>query len=157
MISACEDGQYEHALSICNEFLGLHAGSIPKRDEAMLSLLMARISIIVGDSERASIFLKESEQLSKKIQDPVFMCLLDNAYASYHLSVNDAFPAWKHLQIAAKASVDLGKEYQLLTIANIAHLLAGTRKSESNKYKKAAKTLAKALNMHSLSQVISSL
>ncbi|MFM8281267.1 MAG: ATP-binding protein [Bacteroidota bacterium] len=157
MISACENGEYEHALSICNEFLGLHAGSIPKRDEAMLSLLMARISLIVGDSERASIFLKESDQLSQKIQDPVIMCLLDNAYASYHLSVNDAFPAWKHLQIAAKASVDLGKEYQLLTIANIAHLLAGTRKSESNKYKKAAKTLAKALHMHSLSQVISSL
>ncbi|MGA1414459.1 MAG: hypothetical protein ACO323_05365, partial [Candidatus Kapaibacteriota bacterium] len=74
-----------------------------------------------------------------------------------YLSINDAFPAWKHLQTAAKSSVDLGKEYQLLTIANIAQLLSGTRKSEANKYKKAAKTLAKALNMHSLSQVISSL
>ncbi|MGA1249599.1 MAG: ATP-binding protein [Candidatus Kapaibacteriota bacterium] len=157
MISACEEKLYEHALTIGNEFLGLHAGSIPKRDEAMLSLLMARISLIVGDSDRASIFLKETSQLSQKLNDPIIMCLLDNAYATYYLSINDAFPAWKHLQTAAKSSVDLGKEYQLLTIANIAQLLSGTRKSEANKYKKAAKTLAKALNMHSLSQVISSL
>ncbi|MFZ9760078.1 MAG: ATP-binding protein [Candidatus Kapaibacteriota bacterium] len=157
MIDACEEELYEHALTIGNEFLGLHAGSIPKRDEAMLSLLMARISLIVGDSDRASIFLKETSQLSQKLNDPIIMCLLDNAYATYHLSINDALPAWKHLQTAAKSSVDLGKEYQLLTIANIAQLLSGTRKSEANKYKKAAKTLAKALNMHSLSQVISSL
>jgi hypothetical protein len=157
MIAACEEELYEHALTIGNEFLGLHAGSIPKRDEAMLSLLMARISLIVGDSDRASIFLKETSQLSQKLNDPIIMCLLDNAYATYHLSINDALPAWKHLQTAAKSSVDLGKEYQLLTIANIAQLLSGTRKSEANKYKKAAKTLAKALNMHSLSQVISSL
>lgn len=157
MIAACEEELYEHALTIGNEFLGLHAGSIPKRDEAMLSLLMARISLIVGDSDRASIFLKETSQLSQKLNDPIIMCLLDNAYATYYLSINDAFPAWKHLQTAAKSSVDLGKEYQLLTIANIAQLLSGTRKSEANKYKKAAKTLAKALNMHSLSQVISSL
>lgn len=157
MIAACEEELYEHALTIGNEFLGLHAGSIPKRDEAMLSLLMARISLIVGDSDRASIFLKETSQLSQKLNDPIIMCLLDNAYATYHLSINDALPAWKHLQTAAKSSVDLGKEYQLLTIANIAQLLSGTRKSEASKYKKAAKTLAKALNMHSLSQVISSL
>jgi len=157
MIAACEEEKYDHALSIGNEFLGLHAGSIPKRDEAMLSLLMARISLIVGDGATAIVFLKESENISKKINDPIINCLLDNAYASYHLSVDDALPAWKHLQTAAKSSVDLGREYQLLTIANIAHLLSGTRKSESNKYKKAAKTLAKALNMPSLSQVISSL
>ncbi|MFM8840749.1 MAG: ATP-binding protein [bacterium] len=157
IIAACEEEKYDHALSIGNEFLGLHAGSIPKRDEAMLSLLMARISLIVGDGTTAIVFLKESENISKKINDPIINCLLDNAYASYHLSVDDALPAWKHLQTAAKSSVDLGREYQLLTIANIAHLLSGTRKSESNKYKKAAKTLAKALNMPSLSQVISSL
>lgn len=157
MIVACDEALYDHALKIGNEFLGLHAGSIPKRDEAMLSLLMARISLITGDNEKAFIFLKDTHQLAQKVNDPIISCLLDNAYATYHLSINDALPAWKHLQTAAKSSVDLGKEYQLLTIANIAHLLSGTRKAESNKYKKAAKTLAKALNMPSLSQVISSL
>jgi len=157
MISLCDEGSYEQALNQGNEFLGLHAGSIPKRDEAMISLLMARISLIVGETERAEVFLKETGNIQEKIQDPIINCLLDNAYATYHLAMKEDVPAWKYLQKAAQSSVELGREYQLLTIANIATLLSGTRKSEANKYKKAAKTLAKALNMPSLNSVISSL
>jgi len=157
MISLCDEGSYEQALNQGNEFLGLHAGSIPKRDEAMISLLMARISLIVGETERAEVFLKETGNIQEKIQDPIINCLLDNAYATYHLAMKEDVPAWKYLQKAAQSSVELGREYQLLTIANIATLLSGTRKSEANKYKKAAQTLAKALNMPSLNSVISSL
>jgi len=157
MIALCDEGSYEQALHQGNEFLGLHAGSIPKRDEAMISLLMARISLIVGDTEKAEIFLKETSTLQMNSKDPIIACLLDNAFATYHLAMNEDVPAWKYLQKAAQSSVELGREYQLLTIANIATLLSGTRKSEANKYKKAAQTLAKALNMPSLNAVISSL
>lgn len=157
MITLCDEGSYEQALNQGNEFLGLHAGSIPKRDEAMISLLMARISLIVGEHEKSDLFLKETDRIQEKIKDPIIECLLDNAYATYHLSMNEDVPAWKYLQKAAQSSVDLGREYQLLTIANIAKLLSGTRKSEANKYKKAAQTLAKALNMPSLHTLISSL
>jgi len=145
MITLCDEGSYEQALNQGNEFLGLHAGSIPKRDEAMISLLMARISLIVGEHEKSDLFLKETDKIQEKIKDPIIECLLDNAHATYHLSMNEDVPAWKYLQKAAQSSVDLGREYQLLTIANIAKLLSGTRKSEANKYKKAAQTLAKAL------------
>ena len=157
MIALCEEESYEQALLQGNEFLGLHAGSIPKRDEAMISLLMARISLIVGEHEKSDLFLKETDRIQEKIKDPIIECLLDNAYATYHLAMHDDVPAWKHLQKAAQSSVDLGREYQLLTIANIAKLLSGTRKSEANKYKKAAQTLAKSLNMPSLHTLISSL
>ena len=157
MITLCDEGSYEQALNQGNEFLGLHAGSIPKRDEAMISLLMARISLIVGEHEKSDLFLKETDKIQEKIKDPIIECLLDNAHATYHLSMNEDVPAWKYLQKAAQSSVDLGREYQLLTIANIAKLLSGTRKSEANKYKKAAQTLAKALNMPSLNALISSL
>jgi len=157
MITLCDEGSYEQALNQGNEFLGLHAGSIPKRDEAMISLLMARISLIVGEHEKSDLFLKETDKIQEKIKDPIIECLLDNAHATYHLSMNEDVPAWKYLQKAAQSSVDLGREYQLLTIANIAKLLSGTRKSEANKYKKAAQTLAKALNMPSLHALISSL
>lgn len=157
MITLCDEGSYEQALNQGNEFLGLHAGSIPKRDEAMISLLMARISLIVGEHEKSDLFLKETDRIQEKIKDPIIECLLDNAHATYHLAMNEDVPAWKYLQKAAQSSVDLGREYQLLTIANIAKLLSGTRKSEANKYKKAAQTLAKALNMPSLHALISSL
>ncbi len=157
ILALCDEGEFEKALSQGNEFLGLHAGSIPKRDEAMISLLMARISLIVEDMDKSHIFLKEANRLQEKINDPIIGCLLDNAFATYHLAQNDEMPAWKHLQQAAQSSVDLGKEYQLLTIANIAKLLSGSRKSEAMKYKKAAQTLAKALNMPSLNALISSL
>ena len=84
MISLCDEGSYEQALNQGNEFLGLHAGSIPKRDEAMISLLMARISLIVGETERAEVFLKETGNIQEKIQDPIINCLLDNAYATLY-------------------------------------------------------------------------
>lgn len=157
MIALCDEGSYEQALNQGNEFLGLHAGSIPKRDEAMISLLMARISLIVCEYEKSDLFLKETYRIQEKIKDPIIECLLDNAYATYHLAMNEDVSAWKYLQKAAQSSVDLGREYQLLTIANIAKLLSGTRKSEANKYKKAAQTLAKTLNMPSLHALISSL
>ena len=157
MITLCDEGSYEQALNQGNEFLGLYAGSIPKRDEAMISLLMARISLIVGEHEKSDLFLKETDRIQEKIKDPIIECLLDNAHATYHLSMNEDVPAWKYLQKAAHSSVELGREYQLLTIANIAKLLSGTRKLEAHKYKKAAQTLAKALNMPSLHALISSL
>ena len=157
MIALCEEGEYHKALSSGNEFLGLHAGSIEKKDEAMLSLLMARISMIVGEVETANIFLKETSQLQEKVQDPIIGCLFDNAQATFYLMNDESLSAWKHLQQAAQSSVNLNKEYQLLTIANIANLLSGTRKSEANKYKKAATSLAKALNMPSLLTLISTL
>jgi energy-coupling factor transporter ATP-binding protein EcfA2 len=157
MLALCDDGSFDQALAKGNEFLGLHAGSILKRDEAMLSMLMARISLIVGDTEKSHIFLNETNRIQEKINDPIIACLLDNAYATYFLQIREDVPAWKHLQKAAQQSVELGREYQLLTISNIATLLSGSRKPEALKYKKAAQALAKSLNMPSLNALISSI
>ena len=148
MLAASDNLLYQEAIKIGTDFLSTYAGSISKNDESIISILIARLSITIGDTESALFFIKEVKNLLAKYPDTLITCLYHNAKASLHLSEQDFNSAWRELQKAANESSNLGYEYQLLTISNISILLAkGNKPSDAVKYRKAAKSLAKALKL----------
>jgi tetratricopeptide (TPR) repeat protein len=148
MLAASDNQLYQEAIKIGTDFLSTYAGSISIYDESIISILIARLSITIADTESAEFFIKEVKNLLLKDPDPLITCLYHNAKASLHLSQQDFNSAWKELQKAAKESSNLGYEYQLLTISNISILLAkGNKPSDAVKYRKAAKSLGKALKL----------
>jgi ATP/maltotriose-dependent transcriptional regulator MalT len=148
MLAASDNLLYQEAIKIGTDFLSTYAGSISKHDESIISILIARLSITIGDTESALFFIKEVKNLLAKNPDTLISCLYHNAKASLHLSEQDFNSAWRELQNAANESSNLGYEYQLLTISNISILLAkGNKPSDAVKYRKAAKSLGKALKL----------
>ena len=148
MLAASDNLLYQEAVKIGTDFLSTYAGSISKNDESIISILIARLSITIGDTKSALFFIKEVKNLLAKNPDTLISCLYHNAKASLHLSEQDFNSAWRELQNAANESSHLGYEYQLLTISNISILLAkGNKPSDAVKYRKAAKSLGKALKL----------
>lgn len=111
----------------------------------LLKLIMVRAYIENGLIEEAKTKLNHVE--ADIGEDANNQCLLLNTKAILYNENGNHFRAIKILKTAAKISLGLSAEYHLLTLRNIANMIANEDKQLSQEYSKAADQLAESIGI----------
>lgn len=115
-------------------------------DRARILVLLSKVRIEAGELLTARSTCTQALQLLMNHPNAETHCLALNTSASIAIALGEQNLAWENLQQAASLCGQLGNEFRLLTITNIATFVARSNPQEATRYKKAAKQLSKSLH-----------
>lgn len=141
-------GDFPPALKIGDAFFKETSGELAENERIELKTLLARCFLEMGEFEEAETLLKSALKSTQDENNAPWECFALNSYAALREKQNRSDEAEVFLREAGTVALTLGKDFQLLTSANIALFLQPKDAEQSETYRITAKNLAEELQFH---------